>query len=58
MAETLNALAGMFSDANKADQQEIDDERPEMKSSAALEEGISIIAAQGSLAALVSVLFC
>ncbi|XP_057794819.1 uncharacterized protein LOC131011082 isoform X2 [Salvia miltiorrhiza] len=38
VAETLFALAGMFSDADKADQQIIDDEKPEIKSLATLEE--------------------
>lgn len=46
VAETLYALAGFFSDANKADQQEFDDEKPEIKSSATLEEGRSINAAR------------
>ncbi|KAL1533301.1 hypothetical protein AAHA92_33204 [Salvia divinorum] len=40
VAETLYALAGMFTNANKADQQTIDDEKPEIKSSATLEEDI------------------
>lgn len=38
VAETLYALAGMFTNANKADH----DEKPEIQSSATLEEGISI----------------
>lgn len=42
VAETLYALAGMFTNADKADQQKVDDEQPEIKSSATLEEGISI----------------
>ncbi|KAH6763778.1 hypothetical protein C2S52_012631 [Perilla frutescens var. hirtella] len=46
VAETLYALAGMFSDANKSDQQGLDDEKPEIKSSATLEEGSLINAAQ------------
>lgn len=47
VAETLFALAGMFSDTNKADQQKIDDEKPEITSSGTVEEGISIDSAQG-----------
>ncbi|XP_042035839.1 uncharacterized protein LOC121782171 [Salvia splendens] len=38
VAETLYALAGMFTNANEADQQKVDDEKPEIKSSTTLEE--------------------
>lgn len=42
VAETLFALAGMFSDTNKADQQKIGDEKPDIKPSGRVEEGISM----------------
>lgn len=53
VAETLYALAGMFSDANRANQSGSNDEPPEPKSSATQEAGRLMNAIEGFICSVV-----